>query len=41
MTLPLLGPMSLSGFEHKWFFLFLLAVLGLVGLYVVDRKSVV
>ena len=28
MTLPLLGPMSLSGFEHAWFFLFLLVVLG-------------
>lgn len=35
MTLPLLGPMSLSGFEHPWFFLFLLVVAGLVGLYVV------
>jgi Ca-activated chloride channel family protein len=30
MTLPLLGPMTLSGFEHKWYFLFL--VLGLPGL---------
>ncbi|MBJ7466190.1 MAG: VWA domain-containing protein, partial [Mycolicibacterium sp.] len=39
MTLPLLGPMSLSGFEHKWFFLFLLAVLGLVGLYVVVQRA--
>lgn len=39
MTLPLLGPMSLSGFEHKWFFLFLLAVLGLVGLYVVVQRT--
>jgi Ca-activated chloride channel family protein len=35
MTLPLLGPMTLSGFDHKWFFLFLLAVLAVVGLYVV------
>ena len=24
MTLPLLGPMTLSGFAHAWFFLFLL-----------------
>lgn len=39
MTLPLLGPMSLSGFEHKWFFLFLLAVLGLVGLYIVVQRT--
>ena len=33
MTLPLLGPMSLTGFDHPWFFLFLIAVLGLAGLY--------
>jgi Ca-activated chloride channel family protein len=35
MTLPLLGPMTLSGFEHPWFFLFLLVIAGLVGLYVI------
>src|SRR3954467_10563309 len=35
MTFPLLGPMSLSGFEHSWFFLFLLAVAALIALYVV------
>ena len=35
MTIPLLGPMTLSGFAHKWFLLFLLVVLGLVGLYIV------
>ena len=35
MTLPLLGPMSLSGFEHSWFFLFLFVVAGLTALYVV------
>lgn len=35
MTLPLLGPMSLSGFEHSWFFLFLFVVAGLIALYVV------
>ncbi|QLL09593.1 VWA domain-containing protein [Mycobacterium vicinigordonae] len=35
MTLPLLGPMSLSGFAHSWWFLFLLLVAGLVALYVV------
>ncbi|MCF6385961.1 VWA domain-containing protein [Mycobacterium sp. MBM] len=39
MTLPLLGPMSLSGFEHKWFFLFLLVVLGLIALYVVVQRA--
>ncbi len=39
MTLPLLGPMSLTGFEHPWFFLFFLAVLGLIGLYVVVQLA--
>src|SRR3982075_607299 len=34
MTLPLLGPMTLSGFEHVWFLLFLVVVLGLIGLYI-------
>ncbi|HWT47303.1 MAG TPA: hypothetical protein VN255_01520, partial [Mycobacterium sp.] len=28
MTLPLLGPMTLSGFAHLWFFLFLFVVFG-------------
>ena len=31
MKLPLLGPVSLTGFQHAWFFLFLLAVLGLLA----------
>jgi Ca-activated chloride channel family protein len=39
MTLPLLGPITLSGFEHAWFFLFLLVVLGLVGLYIVVQLA--
>ncbi|WP_197381373.1 VWA domain-containing protein [Mycolicibacterium mengxianglii] len=39
MTLPLLGPMSLSGFEHPWFFLFFLAILGLIALYVVVQRA--
>ncbi|MEN4472919.1 VWA domain-containing protein [Mycolicibacterium cosmeticum] len=39
MTLPLLGPMTLTGFEHKWFFLFLLVILGLVGLYIVVQLA--
>ena len=34
MTLPLLGPMTLSGFAHSWFFLFLLVVFGLAALYI-------
>ena len=39
MTLPLLGPMTLSGFEHVWFLLFLVVVLGLIGLYVVVQLA--
>ncbi|HPY25243.1 MAG TPA: VWA domain-containing protein [Mycobacterium sp.] len=39
MTLPLIGPMSLGDFAHPWFFLFLLVVAGLVGLYVVVQVA--
>lgn len=39
MTLPLLGPISLSGFEHPWFFLFFLVVIGLIALYIVMQLS--
>jgi Ca-activated chloride channel family protein len=31
--------MTLTGFEHVWFFLFLLVVLGLVGLYIVVQLA--
>ena len=34
MNIPLLGPMSLTGFEHSWFFLFFIVVVVLVGLYI-------
>lgn len=37
MTLPLLGPVSFTGFQNGWFFLFLLAVLLLAGLYVIQQ----
>ncbi|AWT54085.1 VWA domain-containing protein [Mycolicibacterium smegmatis] len=39
MTLPLLGPMSLSGFAHAWWFLFLVVVAGLVALYIVVQRA--
>ena len=39
MTVPLLGPLTLSGFAHQWYFLFLLVVLGLVGLYILVQLS--
>jgi Ca-activated chloride channel homolog len=39
MTLPLIGPVSLTGFAHPWYFLFLLVVLGVIGLYVVVQRT--
>ena len=39
MTLPLLGPMTLSGFEHVWFFLFLFVVLGIAVLYIIVQLA--
>ncbi|MDT5019794.1 MAG: Ca-activated chloride channel, partial [Mycobacterium sp.] len=39
MTLPLLGPMTLSGFAHAWFFLFLLVILALAALYVIAQLA--
>jgi len=37
VKLPLLGPLSLAGFQHAWFFLFLPVVLLLIGIYVVQQ----
>lgn len=39
MTLPLLGPMTLSGFAHPWFFLFLFVIVGLVALYILVQVA--
>jgi len=45
MKLPLLGPVSLTGFQNAWFFFFLLIVLfspdGMIGLWrrLVERAS--
>lgn len=39
MTLPLFGPMTLTGFAHPWFLLFLLVVAGLIGLYIVAQLA--
>jgi Ca-activated chloride channel homolog len=37
MKLPLLGPVSITGFQNGWFFLVLLAVLLVIGVYVVQQ----
>jgi Ca-activated chloride channel family protein len=39
MTLPLLGPLSLSGFEHMWYLLFFLVIAGLIALYLVVQRA--
>ena len=39
MTLPLLGPMSLRGFANPWFFLLILAILALIGIYIVVQLA--
>jgi Ca-activated chloride channel family protein len=37
MKVPLLGPVSVTGFQNAWFFLVLLIVLLVIGLYVVQQ----
>src|SRR5690348_6669066 len=39
MTLPVLGPMTLTGFDHVWYFLFLLVIAGLAALYVGMQRA--
>ncbi|GAS92176.1 VWA domain-containing protein [Mycolicibacterium brisbanense] len=39
MTLPILGPISLSGFAHAWWFLFLFVVAALAALYVIVQRA--
>jgi Ca-activated chloride channel family protein len=39
MNIPLLGPMSLTGFEHTWYLLFLFVVVALVGLYIAAQLA--
>src|SRR5690242_17385330 len=40
MTLPLLGPVSLAGFTHIWWFaVFAVALLALIGWYLVVQRA--
>ncbi|MDR3659828.1 MAG: VWA domain-containing protein [Mycobacterium sp.] len=39
MNIPFVGPLTLSGFSSAWFFLYLLAVVGAVALYLWLRKA--
>lgn len=39
MTLPLLGPMSVTGYKYPWFFLFFFVILGLIAMYVLVQRA--
>ncbi|HZQ31894.1 MAG TPA: VWA domain-containing protein [Mycobacterium sp.] len=39
MNIPGLGPMTLTGFQHSWFFLFLIVVAALVVLYLIAQVA--
>ncbi len=39
MNVPLLGPMTLSGFEHKWWLLFFVVIVGLIVLYILAQLA--
>jgi Ca-activated chloride channel homolog len=39
MNVPLLGPMTLTGFQHAWWFLFLFLIFGLVVLYIAAQLA--
>jgi Ca-activated chloride channel family protein len=39
MNVPLLGPMTLSGFAHAWWFLFFLVIVGLIAAYIIAQVA--
>jgi Ca-activated chloride channel homolog len=39
MNVPLLGPLTLSGFANAWFFLYITVILAVVGLYLVVQRA--
>ncbi|MUL48831.1 VWA domain-containing protein [Mycobacterium sp. CBMA293] len=39
MEIPFIGPLTLSGFSSAWFFLYLLAVIGAVAIYLLLRRG--
>jgi Ca-activated chloride channel homolog len=39
MTLPLLGTLSVAGFTHAWLFLVMIAVVALLGAYLVAQRA--
>src|ERR1700742_1941453 len=39
MTLPLLGTLSVVGFTHAWLFLVMIAVVALLGAYLVAQRA--
>jgi Ca-activated chloride channel family protein len=39
MNVPLLGPLTLSGFANGWFFLYIVVILAVTGLYLVVQRA--
>jgi Ca-activated chloride channel family protein len=39
MNVPLLGPLTLSGFANAWFFLYIMVILAVIGLYLVVQRA--
>ena len=39
MEIPFVGPLTLSGFSSAWFFLYLIAIVGAVAIYLLLRKA--
>ena len=39
MNVPLLGPLTLSGFANGWFFLYIVVILAVIGLYLVVQRA--
>jgi Ca-activated chloride channel family protein len=39
MNVPILGPLSLTGFEHAWWFLYLLVPIAAIAAYLVVRRT--
>jgi Ca-activated chloride channel homolog len=39
MNVPLLGPLTLSGFANAWFFLYIMVILAVIGIYLVVQRA--
>ena len=39
MNVPLIGTLTLSGFANGWFFLYILVILAVIGVYFVVQRA--